>query len=180
MKILDVGCGMHPRGNINVDTRVKENPEIDQLHEYEMKIDEIENFVRADGCHLPFRDAVFDLVLAIHVIEHTATPKQFVKELLRVSQRYVWVECPHRFSHVAKLPYHRSHVFSKTWFSKRLLPLKYHFEVDYILTFAPIRPFKLFSFLQKKFKVRPVLPTLYLKVWIDKTRQLSKGTGECS
>lgn len=179
MKVLDVGCGMHPRGNFNVDTRVKENPEIDQLREYEMKIDKIENFVRADGCHLPFRDAVFDLVLAIHVIEHTATPEQFVKELLRVTQRYALIECPHRSSHVAKLPYHLSHSFSKKWFSKQLLPLKYHFEMDYILTFAPIRPFKLFLFLQKQFKFRLLLPTIYLKVWIDKTMKLRNIIGEC-
>jgi len=37
-----------------------------------------------DGKNLPFDDAVFDLVCAMHVIGHVETPKNFLHEIMRV------------------------------------------------------------------------------------------------
>lgn len=41
-------------------------------------------FVRADGCHLPFRSGAFDHVYALDVIEHIEDDRNFAKSLNRV------------------------------------------------------------------------------------------------
>ena len=35
------------------------------------------NFVRADGCHMPFRDGLVRKLVSSHVIEHLADPAGF-------------------------------------------------------------------------------------------------------
>jgi len=41
-------------------------------------------FVHADGVHLPFREAAFDLVLSHSVIEHVDSPEGYLRECRRV------------------------------------------------------------------------------------------------
>jgi len=132
---LDVGCGNHPRGVINLDYRKGENPEIEQKKEVFMDIKNIPNFVLGDALHLPFRDGTFEKVLCFHVIEHVSNPYLLIQELLRVSSREVEIRCPHRFSKDAKMPYHR-HYFTKTWFAKVLKGYRYHIELTY---WSPLR-----------------------------------------
>jgi ubiquinone/menaquinone biosynthesis C-methylase UbiE len=51
-------------------------------------------FVQQTGANLPFEDRSFDLVIASHVLEHVEDERSFLRELARVSRRYVYVEVP--------------------------------------------------------------------------------------
>jgi hypothetical protein len=54
--------------------------------------------VVGDGCHLPFRDASFDIVFSNSVIEHISSPEdqqQFADEIRRTGRAY-WVQTPDR------------------------------------------------------------------------------------
>jgi SAM-dependent methyltransferase len=44
----------------------------------------VQNFVQADGHHLPFRDNSFDKVYSFDVIEHVESPQKLVTEIFRV------------------------------------------------------------------------------------------------
>ena len=74
---LDVGCGEHPRGDVNMD--IYEPAEIP------------ENFVLASAEYLPFGNNVFDLVFSSYVIEHCLNPALFLKDHLRCSKKRIVV-----------------------------------------------------------------------------------------
>jgi SAM-dependent methyltransferase len=103
--VLDVGCGLHPRGDVNVDLyidsrhrRGRKGPDLD-LHS-------IQNFVQADAKDMyMFRDRQFDTVKCYHLIEHFPAPEcwELLKELWRVTNRHLVVVCPHRYR--LKFPY---------------------------------------------------------------------------
>jgi ubiquinone/menaquinone biosynthesis C-methylase UbiE len=103
--ILDVGCGGRPTGNVNVDLFPKPRAK------------HIENFVKADACHLPFRDKCFCKVQTFHVIEHVKEPFCFLKEIKRVCKGIIFLKCPHRMSLGAKRKNH-IHSFDCGWFRK--------------------------------------------------------------
>ena len=107
--ILDVGCGDNPKGDINTDLYLYSKQIGSQDKAIKTKADII-----ADGNYLPFRDKTFNKVISHHVIEHTKTPFQFLKELVRVAESKVELKCPHRYSKQAKMPYHISY-FNRTW-----------------------------------------------------------------
>lgn len=52
--------------------------------------------VQGDIEHLPFRDGVFDFVIASHILEHVDNPDQACRELARVAKRG-YIETPHEF-----------------------------------------------------------------------------------
>ena len=81
--ILDVGCADNPQGDINIDVTLYYN------RRGRSKVQ-----LLGDGLALPFKDAVFSLVRAEHVIEHVTDPYAFLSELSRVSRRYVYIACP--------------------------------------------------------------------------------------
>lgn len=53
-------------------------------------------FARATLFDQPFPDRSFDLVTAVEVVEHLASPEQAVAELKRISSRFVLVTVPYR------------------------------------------------------------------------------------
>lgn len=67
---LDVGCSLHPRGDVNID-----------ITPYHYK-----NFIRADARHLPFKSKSFTHVKAYNLLEHTKEPSRVLKELYRVAK----------------------------------------------------------------------------------------------
>lgn len=86
-KILDVGCG---KGD-----RVKELQEkgFDVLGtEINTHWINEKDIIKGDIYHLPFEDNSFDAVLNVDVLEHLKDPLPAIKELFRVSKKYVIVE----------------------------------------------------------------------------------------
>lgn len=82
MKILDVGCSDTPHGDINVDIKLHFQDRTSQPD------------ILCDGLALPFTDNSFSLVRSQHTIEHITDPYDFVKELGRVSSKYLFIACP--------------------------------------------------------------------------------------
>lgn len=57
-------------------------------------------FVRGDGCHLPFADQSFDVVHSGAVLEHVgnrARQQQFLQEAIRVARYNVFITTPNRY-----------------------------------------------------------------------------------
>lgn len=54
-----------------------------------------EDILKMNVFENPFVDNSFDLVFSAHVIEHISNAEDFVKELLRVSNRYVCIITPY-------------------------------------------------------------------------------------
>jgi SAM-dependent methyltransferase len=82
--VLEVGGGNHPdkRANIIVDKYVDDNTH----RSGNLKVLKNQQFIQADGEHLPFKDHEFDYVICRHVLEHVEDPIQFVKEQARVAK----------------------------------------------------------------------------------------------
>ena len=122
--ILDVGCGDHPQGTLNVDLYRYTTHARDQKRLTKTKADII-----ADGNYLPFQDNIFTTVIATQVIEHTDTPFRFLRELIRVSHSLIQIACPHRYSGSAKLPHHVSY-FNRSWFARASHFLKVTMNIE--------------------------------------------------
>jgi len=124
-KLLDVGCGHRPRGEVNVDLFVEATAHrcVDQRVNDDVRLDVrgIQNFVRADACHLPFRDRAVKKSYSWHLIEHLADPLLFLGELMRVSEE-VEIRCPNGeflSCRGESKPLHL-HDFSLEWFREKL------------------------------------------------------------
>jgi SAM-dependent methyltransferase len=78
MKVLDVGCGDRPTGDVNLD-----------LFFY----GKWKNFVIAEAHHLPFKDNVFEKAYSKHCVEHLENPLKFFKEAKRVLKKGGSLEC---------------------------------------------------------------------------------------
>ena len=87
---LDVGCGSNPKGRVNLDLYYKRTPHLVRDVEIDIKI----NFVRGDIHSLPFKDNSFELVNASQVLEHALHPTLAVREMKRVSSKYVTIDVP--------------------------------------------------------------------------------------
>lgn len=74
---LDVGCGEHPKGDVNVDIYTPSNIP--------------KNFILASAEYLPFRKNTFDLVHSSYVIEHCLNPAQFIEDQIHCSKEKVLV-----------------------------------------------------------------------------------------
>lgn len=92
--ILNIGCGCFSLGDVNGDLFIGNTPH-DLLQFINPK--KIKNFVKLDGCFLPFKNNCFELVISNHVIEHIVNPFLFLKEMVRVSKNRIKITCPHRF-----------------------------------------------------------------------------------
>jgi SAM-dependent methyltransferase len=124
--VLDVGCGHRGKGDVNVDLHPEATAHrsADQrvCDDVGLNVKKIPNFVRADGCHLPFRRASFGLVLSQHLIEHLENAEALVGEMTRVSGGRIEIRCPHgnhpQASGLTK-PLH-VHRFDPSWFRVKL------------------------------------------------------------
>lgn len=101
-KVLDVGCGLDPRGDVNVDLyidsrhrRTGVGPMID--------VDNTPNFVQADATDMyMFHDRQFPIVRCYHLMEHIPPPPakpncwDLLRELWRVTDWWLVVEVPNR------------------------------------------------------------------------------------
>ena len=121
-KVLDVGGGHHPFGRADVVTDI----DFDSGHHRDgnrisMDLSKL-GYVQADMSALPFKDKIFDVVICIHVLEHTVDPAKACEELMRVAHRG-FIETPRKWmEYYAGHPTHR-------WLVD---------DADGVLTFEPI------------------------------------------
>jgi hypothetical protein len=124
--ILDVGCGHRPKGDVNVDLFVEATAHrcVDQRvnDDVALHVHEIKNFVKADACHLPFRDGSVKKAYSWHLIEHLVDPELFLRELTRVSAEQIEVRCPNGeyLSCMRETKPLHLHNFSVGWFTEKL------------------------------------------------------------
>lgn len=90
--VLDVGSGHnpHPRADVCLEKTLEESP-----HRSFRKavIPHGKCFVIGDGMAMPFKDKVFNFVIASHVLEHIKAPEVFLNELQRVGH-HGYIETP--------------------------------------------------------------------------------------
>lgn len=103
MKILDVGCGSNPKGDVNVDLFVEP---IQRAEKQRINPKKIKNFVFADAHYLPFRDDIFQVVYSSHLLEHCLHPFTVLKEYRRVSKAIVYLEVPYGDRYPDDCPHH--------------------------------------------------------------------------
>src|SRR6201996_1475637 len=89
--VLEVGGGNHPdkRAQEGVDKYVEDNTH----RSGDLVVRKNQQFLQADGEHLPFKDQEFDYVICRHVLEHVDDPIQFVNEQARVA-KMGYIETP--------------------------------------------------------------------------------------
>jgi SAM-dependent methyltransferase len=81
----------------------------------------IGEIVPYDGRTIPFADASFDVVTCVDVLEHIPDYNQFLRELLRVSRRLVFVSTPNRRpEHTNWDGTPKNHWHLREWSSKEL------------------------------------------------------------
>jgi len=92
--VLEVGSGNapSPRSDVLCDKFFD-----DGYHRHGKKIVNDRPLVIGDILKLPFRDKIFDFVIASHVLEHVENPGQATSELSRVGRRG-YIECPSELS----------------------------------------------------------------------------------
>jgi len=124
MKTLDVGCG----GSAQVFYSISE---ADYTCDVAKPCVKLSNFVQCDVQHLPYREDIFDKVVAHQVIEHCDNPFRALTELIRVSKFLIEVAVPHRFYWQHSRREHK-HTFNRKWFIKTLGKLGYKYWADYV------------------------------------------------
>ena len=91
-RILDVG------GSRSIWELAPISPELTVVNLYGESVAGEAQYVRADGCSLPFSDKAFDIVFCNSVIEHLSSWRNvvnFAAEVRRVGVHY-WVQTPNR------------------------------------------------------------------------------------
>lgn len=109
--VLEVGSGGNPyfRANVLCDAYLEETPERNFVSlVYDRPI------ILAFAENLPFRDDVFDFVIASHVFEHSKNPEKFLKEIQRVGKAG-YIEVPDAFmERVCAYPIHRLEISERS------------------------------------------------------------------
>jgi len=141
-RMLDVGCGVRPKGDVNIDLF----PGLTVHRGCKARIEpgKIRNFIRADALHLPVRSKSFQIVYSNHVVEHVKDPVEFIREHLRVAKRKVIIITPHRYSRPKflhrQLEAHKN-FFSAKWFKKTLKNYRHTVKTTTRPLLHPILPF---------------------------------------
>ena len=151
--VLDVGCGLHPRGDVNID------PYIDSIHRRkgkgpELNPEEIQSFLQVDGRNMPmFHDRMFHTVKCYHVIEHVPDWWVLLREMYRVTDKHLIIVTPHRrwlrFPNLKRSEVHVSNFDAKTWekaIPKVLGTMNFEVETIYRGMFNKLLPFPLWPY----------------------------------
>lgn len=104
--VLDVGSGgnPYPRANVLLDAHE------DTVERFHVPLIKDRPFVIGIIEKLPFKNRVFDFVIASHVLEHTANPAAFLDELQRVGKAG-YIETPDAFfEKICPFTFHRLEV----------------------------------------------------------------------
>lgn len=136
--ILDVGCGSHPRGHVNIDLFVGRTP-----HQNAKPINPklIPNFIKADAECLPIKENSFETVICHHVLEHLDNPTKALLDMLRVVTKEVIFTVPHRYARKSFFKYSQSkyhkHFFSSAMTREWLWGLGLSFEDKPLYKYFP-------------------------------------------
>jgi len=90
--VLEIGSGGNPYSRANILLDAYEITK--ERHYAHLKADR--PLILGFGEKLPFKDRVFDFVIASHVLEHSANPEKFLSELQRVAKAG-YIETPDAF-----------------------------------------------------------------------------------
>jgi len=130
--VLDVGCGIFPKGNVNIDLFLNETKHRVKKQIINPKL--IPNFIKADADNLPIKDNSFEIVCMHHVFEHLKNPKKALFEMLRVCTKEIIIVVPHRFAKKSLFRYKvceaHKQIFTQTLLSDWLRSLKLSFEIE--------------------------------------------------
>jgi len=91
--VLDVGCGLNPRGDVNTD------PYLESTHRRRGRGPTLKgNIIQAKAESMPmFTDRQFPVVRCHQVLEHIEDWKQALREMWRVCDKHLIVEVPSRY-----------------------------------------------------------------------------------
>lgn len=129
--MLDVGCGVTPKGDVNCDISILDDgSRSGSTDKPKRNINscKVPNFIICSAEFLPFKKASFTQVISCHVIEHTNNPNNVLAELIRVCSGNVDIYCPHRlgdriwanlYLFKNKVPFHKW-FFNIQWFGLAL------------------------------------------------------------
>lgn len=154
-KILDVGSG-----NGYFAYYLSEYTDViaSDLSESMLEANPISKKVRCDVSILPFKDSVFDLVVASNLLHHIESPKRVVSEMCRVSKEYVVLSDANRnnpflfiYSLIRKVDRGALKI-SKEYLKKILLDLNMHIIFSTTAGFITpnLTPTIFLSFLKKR------------------------------
>lgn len=95
--VLDVGCGDGYLCHLFKEKGVKNISGVDlsetRVKYAKSKFPDIE-FRQAEVYRLPFKDNSFELITAVELLEHLEDPSAAIKELKRVSNKYILITVP--------------------------------------------------------------------------------------
>jgi len=148
MKILDVGCGSKPWGNINLDLNVGKS----KHHKFSYDVKQIKNFTRGDATSLPFKNKSIDVLIARHCLEHIPEPLKAVIEFERVTREKIIIMVPNNPTNTE----FKTHIYS--W---SLVSLKNFLNL--VFENVEVYPNSPFSDLYKMRSLRPILGKSYYK-----------------
>ena len=123
---LDVGCGLLPKGDINVDLFIEEY----SSRKKDLKKLRIPNLINADIHFLPFRDKAFNTTFCYNVLEHIEVEIIYaLRELVRVTENILEIQIPHRFAMFIEAPRHNK-AYGVLSFRKLLKSLGFPYCLD--------------------------------------------------
>jgi len=158
--VLEVGSGgnPYPRANVLLDGFEASSERI------EKKLVRDRPFVFGLCEKLPFRDKVFDFVIASHVLEHTDDPDSFLSELQRVAKAG-YIETPDAFfERINPYTYHRLEVAAEN--QKLIIKKKTKWKNDPELVNLYDKKLKKDSTFQRYIRIFP--DSLYVRFyWSD-------------
>ena len=92
--------------------------------------------VKCDICNMPFADNSFDLVFSLGLLEHfnEKDRKKAIKEMFRISKKYVLIDVPQKFS--PRVIYKKILIFLNKWPFGKEIEFSYHQlvrEIKYLI-----------------------------------------------
>ena len=128
---LDIGCGTQPTGDFNCDLYPEDVGHRGKYHKT-IHTEAIPNFRLADVQNLPYDNGSFEEVYSSHTIEHVENPFRMLKEMVRVSNDWIIIKCPHRLGDRIR-GMNPSHInfFNMTWFMNAFAKLGLRCEIHY-------------------------------------------------
>ncbi len=98
VSVLDVGCGegfvLHQLRKNNLGKNLEGIDSMPEAIEVGKKLHPNLKLRMGDIYKLPYKDNAFDLVICCEVLEHLKQPEKGLKELIRVSKKYVLLSVP--------------------------------------------------------------------------------------